>query len=389
MTVLLDKPPNQGQIPPTNTHIIMRISTQLASLALALTTSLATAGGDGWMTDFEAAKKKATAEKKDLLVDFTGSDWCGWCIKLSDEVFKHDAFKKGVADKYVLVELDFPKDKSKQSEATQKQNAELQKKYKIRGFPSILLMDGEGRPFAQTGYQPGGPETYLTHLEEFRAKRVQRDEALASADKLEGVEKAKALVGVLKTLPENQLSFYSEITDQIAKLDPEDKSGYMVQQKLKEAKTNLQSEVMEAMRGGKPETAPALIDKFIADHNVEGDEKNELLLMKLQINVSIMAQAGETDKALAAVDTYIADNKLEGEAKQNALVAKIGPLMNSKNFDEADKVLDAIIAVAPDSATAKQVSDFKPKLAEMKKAASAPKAPNPAHGQPGHVHGKE
>ena len=135
----------------------MRITTHLASLALALTTSLATAGGDGWMTDFEAAKKKATAEKKDLLVDFTGSDWCGWCIKLSDEVFKHDAFKKGVADKYVLVELDFPKDKSKQSEATQKQNAELQKKYKIRGFPSILLMDGEGRPFAQTGYQAGAP----------------------------------------------------------------------------------------------------------------------------------------------------------------------------------------------------------------------------------------
>ena len=81
----------------------------LAGLALALTASFATAAGDEWMTDFEAAKKKAAAENKDLLVDFTGSDWCGWCIKLVDEVFKHDSFKKGVADKFVLVELDFPK----------------------------------------------------------------------------------------------------------------------------------------------------------------------------------------------------------------------------------------------------------------------------------------
>ena len=85
--------------------------TMLASLLLALTVSLSTAAGEGWMTDFEAAKQKAAAENKDLLVDFTGSDWCGWCIKLVDEVFKHDAFKQGAADNFVLVELDFPQDK--------------------------------------------------------------------------------------------------------------------------------------------------------------------------------------------------------------------------------------------------------------------------------------
>lgn len=44
------------------------------------------AGGEGWVSDFAAAKKEAAESKKDLLVDFTGSDWCGWCIKLVDEV---------------------------------------------------------------------------------------------------------------------------------------------------------------------------------------------------------------------------------------------------------------------------------------------------------------
>ena len=102
--------------------------TILASLLLALTVSLSTAAGDEWMTDFEAAKQKAAAENKDLLVNFTGSDWCSWCIKLVDEVFKHDAFKKGVADNFVLVELDFPQDKSKLDESTQTQNEMLQEK---------------------------------------------------------------------------------------------------------------------------------------------------------------------------------------------------------------------------------------------------------------------
>ena len=84
-----------------------------------LASAVAYAGGEGWTHDFEAAKKQAAAEKKDLLMDFTGSDWCGWCIKLNDEVFKHDVFKDGVKDKYVLVEVDFPQDKSKLDEATQ------------------------------------------------------------------------------------------------------------------------------------------------------------------------------------------------------------------------------------------------------------------------------
>ena len=97
---------------------------RILPLALAFAASLTSvfAGGEGWLIDFEAAKKKAAAEKKDLLVDFTGSDWCGYCIKLSEEVFAHDAFKKGVADSCLLVEIDFPNDKTKLTDETQVQN---------------------------------------------------------------------------------------------------------------------------------------------------------------------------------------------------------------------------------------------------------------------------
>ena len=317
--------------------------TILASLLLALTVSLSTAAGDEWMTDFEAAKQKAAAENKDLLVNFTGSDWCSWCIKLVDEVFKHDAFKKGVADNFVLVELDFPQDKSKLDESTQKQNEMLQEKYSIQGFPTILLLDDQGRPYAQTGYQAGGPEKYLAHLDKLLAIKTKRDEALMAAEKLEGPAKAKSLVEALKILPEGQLNHYSKITQQIAALDPSDESGFVAGQKLKEAADTLNKEYMTAVRSGKNDEAIAMVDKFIADFQITGEKKQSMLGMKMN------------------------------------------PLLASQQFDQAAELLDEIVALAPESQIGKFASNFMPKLEKMKQDAAAPRV-NPPHGQPGHIH---
>ena len=317
--------------------------TILASLLLALTVSLSTAAGDEWMTDFEAAKQKAAAENKDLLVNFTGSDWCSWCIKLVDEVFKHDAFKKGVADNFVLVELDFPQDKSKLDESTQTQNEMLQEKYSIQGFPTILLLDDQGRPYAQTGYQAGGPEKYLAHLDKLLAIKTKRDEALMAAEKLEGPAKAKSLVEALKLLPEGQLNHYSKITQQIAALDPSDESGFVAGQKLKEAADTLNKEYMTAVRSGKNDEAIAMVDKFIADFQITGEKKQSMLGMKMN------------------------------------------PLLASQQFDQAAELLDEIVALAPESQIGKFASNFMPKLEKMKQDAAAPRV-NPPHGQPGHIH---
>lgn len=317
--------------------------TILASLLLALTVSISSAAGDEWMTDFEAAKQKAAAENKDLLVNFTGSDWCSWCIKLVDEVFKHDAFKKGVADNFVLVELDFPQDKSKLDESTQKQNEMLQEKYSIQGFPTILLLDDQGRPYAQTGYQAGGPEKYLVHLDKLLAIKTKRDEALMAAEKLEGPAKAKSLVEALKLLPEGQLNHYSKITQQIAALDPSDESGFVAGQKLKEAADTLNKEYMTAVRSGKNDEAIAMVDKFIADFQITGEKKQSMLGMKMN------------------------------------------PLLASQQFDQAAELLDEIVALAPESQIGKFASNFMPKLEKMKQDAAAPRV-NPPHGQPGHIH---
>lgn len=120
-------------------------------------------GHSGWMTDFEAAQAKAKAEGKPMLVDFTGSDWCGWCIKLDKEVFSKAAFKEYASENLILVEIDFPRGK-KQSAELKAQNEALAEKYGIRGFPTILLMDSTGEVIEKTGYRRGGPEKYVEHL---------------------------------------------------------------------------------------------------------------------------------------------------------------------------------------------------------------------------------
>lgn len=157
-------------------------------LALLLT-PLAAIGAEGWLTDFEAAKKKAAAEKKDILVDFTGSDWCGWCIKLDKEVFSTEAFK--AQKDFVLVALDFPR--RKEIPADQKaKNEALMRQWGVRGFPTIILTNASGEAYARTGYQAGGPEKYLPHLAELRKQNT------AAGIKAFGDEQAKMAVAAAK-----------------------------------------------------------------------------------------------------------------------------------------------------------------------------------------------
>jgi len=135
-----------------------------------------------WLSDLEEGLKQAREEKKAVLVDFTGSDWCGWCIRLKKEVFDQKAFA-AVTKGFVLVELDYPQ-KKKQDPAVQAKNKAIAEKFAIEGFPTVLLLTAEGEPFAQTGYEEGGPETYLAHLAELlKANTAEGRKAFAESKK--------------------------------------------------------------------------------------------------------------------------------------------------------------------------------------------------------------
>lgn len=141
----------------------------LTVLAAAGLTAAAFAA-DGWETDFEKAKARAKTENKHILMDFSGSDWCGWCIRLDKEVFSQKAFQEYAEKNLVLVLVDFPRDKSKQSDELKKQNDALLKQFGVRGFPTVFILDSEGKALAKTGYQDGGAEAYVEHIKKLIAE---------------------------------------------------------------------------------------------------------------------------------------------------------------------------------------------------------------------------
>lgn len=121
----------------------------------------------GWLTDYDKAQKEAQAQNKLLLMDFTGSDWCGWCIMLDKEVFSKPEFKEYASQHLVLLELDFPRSKRMPPEITA-QNEKLAIKYRVQGFPTVVVFDSAGKPLGALGYEAGGPKVFIAHLEKLR-----------------------------------------------------------------------------------------------------------------------------------------------------------------------------------------------------------------------------
>lgn len=118
------------------------------------------------MTDFEVAKSQAKINNKPILLIFSGSDWCGWCIKLDQEVFSTQEFKDWAADNVVTVIADFPARKQLPSELAM-QNEKLKDTYNVSGFPTVFLLKDDGSVIARTGYQRGGAANYIRHLKMF------------------------------------------------------------------------------------------------------------------------------------------------------------------------------------------------------------------------------
>lgn len=122
------------------------------------------AEGAAWLTSWEAAAKQSKATGKPILIDFTGSDWCGWCIRLKKEVFDTEYFQKWAKQKVVLLEVDFPR-KKPLPEAQQAANEKLAAKYNVQGFPTVIFADHKGNAISQYGYDEGGPEAWTAKAE--------------------------------------------------------------------------------------------------------------------------------------------------------------------------------------------------------------------------------
>lgn len=152
---------------------MMKAITWLASVTVgvaALTASAFASTPEGWSTDLEKAFAQAKAEKKSVLVEFTGSDWCPPCIAMRKNVFSTKEFVSAASKKYILVELDFPNgDKVK---VVKEKNTPYAEKYKIEGFPTVILFTPEGKEFTRF-FASEFPKTgdFLKHIDQALEKK--------------------------------------------------------------------------------------------------------------------------------------------------------------------------------------------------------------------------
>lgn len=126
--------------------------------------------GGGWLTSYPDALAQSKASGKPILMDFTGSDWCGWCKKLKAEVFETSEFKQWATSNVVLLELDFPR-RTSQSPAIKQQNQELAQKFGVRGYPTIIFASNSGKVLGQYGYDEGGPSVWTKKASSFLRNR--------------------------------------------------------------------------------------------------------------------------------------------------------------------------------------------------------------------------
>lgn len=238
--------------------------------------------GEGWIADFDEAVALAKKEKKDLLVDFTGSDWCGWCIKLNDEVFKHEEFLVEAKKHFVLVALDFPrKPEIKAKVPNPKRNEELQEKYQIQGFPTILLMTPDGDVFGQTGYRPGGPKPYVEHMMEMLNKGKAE---IADAAKL--VDAWKGATGDAK------LAAWDKLADALEKMSDESVAARKLLEPIKEGLTlDPTNAAGRKLRAVKALLRFDMADEAVVTAGMELDPKNEAGTYELALAAAFQDQS--------------------------------------------------------------------------------------------------
>lgn len=277
------------------------------------------AGHEGWVVDFEVAKKTASAEKKDILMEFTGSDWCPPCKQLYANVISTDMFKEQAPQSFTLLLLDNPRDKSHQTEAEQAQYTRMAAEYGIEGVPTIILADAEGKPYAKlVGYGGDTPEVYIAKLKEETQKRVRRDEAMAKAAEATGLDRAKLLAEAIGEIdPALAVSVYREVVDEIIALDASDEAGlktkFTTVLKTSDIEKALR-EIQMSAREAQPAEIVAKIDELIKNMEPSAEQTQQILFVKA--NILFATDKAASKEALLAAQAAAPESPMAKQIEQ-------------------------------------------------------------------------
>lgn len=292
-----------------------------------------------WLEDATAAIEKAAEEDKDLLLLYTGSDWCPPCMKLERNILSKEKFQTKISEHFVLVKFDFPSE-TQQDQKLVEQNQEWAKKYGIEGYPTIYLVDQALKPYAVAGYESSTVEDYLEMLEDARQIRIERDEKLKQAAGQKGLEKARLLDEALGGIQQELVAlYYPEIVKEIVELDRQDELG--LRTKWNEAqdiemRKIIMTDMMMIARLEKPERAIEFIDEVLDEVKFPTSDMLEIL----QIKLNLVRHLNEPDRTDALLDEIINLDGITTGTRERMIVKKIYLMIGSGRDQEALKLIE-------------------------------------------------
>ncbi len=311
-----------------------RLAPVLLSLVFFVLVGTASrAGAVGiWHRDYPTARAEARAEGKGLLIVFTGTDWIEICEKFYDDILGQPAFIEAVSGEFALLKLEFPKDnRLPREEALQK--ALLRDAYRVRGFPTVVLTDANGRPFGLNGYQPVSAEEYAEQLLDIAKAHGENLAAAQAAESLSGKEKAEGLRRAIPDVPDALIArFYRAEMEAVLAADPGD-----------------------ALRLAGP------FRKLIAEADFEQE-------------IQVLGREGKWAEAIARTDRHIAELGLEGWVLQAALIYRAGFELRAGQAETSAATLRKVVAMDPESEPGMEAA----RLLEEGKKEGGETAPEPA-----------
>ena len=314
----------------------------LVSVALFFASQCTKADDSQWSDDPKSAIKTATKDKKDLLLLFTGSDWCPPCKKLEQEVFLDEDFYAEAEGHFVFVKFDFLKNSPLREEVKLK-NEEWSKKFGVDSFPTIVLVDAQLKPYAFAGYEEGGAENFLGMLEESRQVRINRDKKMEAAGKVKGDERARLLDEALSGMP-REISdvYYAEVIEEIVKLDEDDELGLRTkwnEAKDAELRKSILTDVMMVARLDSPKRAIKMIDEILEE--VKFTRKQQLEIM--QIKLHLVRKMKDPERVDQLLDEMISLDGLESSTIERLIAKKAYLMVGSERRDQAMAYLEKAI----------------------------------------------
>lgn len=283
--------------------------------------SASEAGAVGiWHRDYASAMNEARAEGKKMLIVFTGTDWIEICAKFYDEILGDPAFIGTVSPQFALLKLEYPKDNvMPREEAAQK--AVLREAYRVRGYPTVVLTDAEGRPFGLNGYQPLKPKEYGDQILGILAVHEDNLAAVKESANLDGAEKAKALSRAIPDVPSALIArFYRAEMEAVLAADPDDVLKMAGPFRKLIAEADYSREIQKLARESKWEEMIAATDRHIEGQKLEGESLQGALLNR----AGFEKRAGKADVATATLRQILAIDATSGPGEEAARLLKGG-----------------------------------------------------------------